>query len=52
MELRTQHRGDWEQRGRFLVYLTDDERRIPVRFLVRTSIGSIRATLVAHQPGS
>ena len=45
-------KGDWEQRGRFLMYLTDDARRVPVRIQVKASIGSIKATLVEYRPPS
>lgn len=49
-ELKTLHEGDLEQKGRFFVYLTDDERRIPVKLLVKTNFGPIRADLVAYEP--
>ena len=48
--LQTRHRGEWEQRGRFLVYLTDDDRRVPVRIVIKSSIGAIRADLSAYTP--
>ena len=50
LSLHTLHEGDWEQRGRFLLYITDDERRIPVRIVVKTSIGSVRANLISYTP--
>lgn len=50
LSLRTLHEGDWEQQGRFLMYVTDDARRIPVRFIVKTSIGSVRANLIEYTP--
>lgn len=48
-KLRTAHRGMLEQKGRFLLWLTDDDRRIPVRMVVRTNFGSIRADLVEYR---
>lgn len=48
--LQTRHRGEWEQHGRFLVYLTDDERRIPVKIVIKSSIGAIRADLSGYTP--
>ena len=50
VELRTAHEGDLEQRGRFLLWVTDDRRQIPVRMVVRTNLGSIRADLVEYVP--
>ena len=50
LSLRTLHEGDWEQRGRFVVYVTDDERRIPVRLQIKSSIGSMKVVLVEYQP--
>lgn len=48
--LQTRHRGEWEQQGRFLVYLTDDAERIPIRMVIRSSIGAIRVDLIAYTP--
>jgi hypothetical protein len=48
IETRTEHKGDLEQRGRLLVYVTDDARRIPVRVVVRTNFGPVRADLVGY----
>ncbi|MFT4975792.1 MAG: hypothetical protein ACI8S6_001685 [Myxococcota bacterium] len=48
--LQSRHRGEWEQRGRFLVYLTDDTRHIPVRFVIKSTIGAIRADLTTYTP--
>lgn len=48
--LATGHSGDIEQRGTFLVYLSSDELRIPVRTEVKTNFGTIRAHMVAYQP--
>jgi len=48
VELKTLHEGDVKQRGRFFVTLTDDDRRIPVRAVIKTSIGSIKADLVSY----
>ena len=50
LSLSTAHEGDWEQRGGFLMFVTDDERRIPVRFVVKTNIGAIRANMVEYKP--
>lgn len=53
VELRTAHEGDLEQRGRFLLWVTDDARRVPVRMVVKTNVGNIRADLVAYEaPGA
>jgi len=49
VELRTAHEGDLEQRGRFLLWLTDDARQVPVRMVVRTNVGPIRADLIEYQ---
>ena len=48
VELRTAHEGDLEQRGKFLLWLTDDARQVPVRMVVRTNVGPIRADLVEY----
>lgn len=50
VELRTEHEGMLEQRGRFRIWLTDDDRRIPVKMVVKTNFGAIRAELVAYTP--
>ena len=50
LSLQTRHRGEWEQQGRFLVYYTDDAQRIPVRMVIRSSIGAIRVDLVGYTP--
>lgn len=50
VELRTEHKGMLEQRGRFWIWLTDDARRIPVRMVVKTNFGAIRADLVDYRP--
>lgn len=50
VELRTEHKGMLEQRGRFWIWLTDDARRIPVRMVVKTNFGAVRADLVAYRP--
>lgn len=49
LELKTRHEGDWEQRGRFVLYVTDDPRRIPLRAVIRTNVGPVRADLIAYQ---
>jgi len=48
VELKSLHEGDVKQRGRFFVTLTDDERRIPVRAVIKTNIRSIKADLVSY----
>lgn len=48
--LDTSHEGDVAQKGDFLVYVTDDARRIPVRSVVKTSVGTFRAELVEYVP--
>jgi hypothetical protein len=53
VELRTAHEGDLEQRGRFLLWLTDDARQVPVRMVVKTNVGPIKANLIAYEaPGA
>jgi hypothetical protein len=46
VELETAHKGEIEQRGRFLVWMTEESARVPVRAEVRANIGTIRADLV------
>ena len=48
LSLQTHHRGGWEQRGAFRVYITDDARRVPLRFVVKSSIGHVRFELVEY----
>jgi hypothetical protein len=50
LSLQTRHRGEWEQKGRFLIALTDDERQIPVQMIIRSSVGHIRVDLVDYTP--
>ncbi len=50
LEFRTGHDGDLEQRGRFVLAVTDDVRRIPMRMVVSTKIGPFRADLIAYDP--
>ena len=50
LDLKTFHRGMLEQRGRFTIFVSDDDRRIPVLLLVGTNFGTIRADLVDYQP--
>ncbi len=53
VELKTRHDGEIEQKGRFLVWVTDDERQVPVRVVVKTNVGPIRADLVSYEaPGT
>jgi hypothetical protein len=49
VQLRTSHRGDVEQKGTFTVWVTDDARRLPVRMVVKTNFGPIKADLVAWE---
>lgn len=51
LELRTEHKGLLEQRGRFRVWLTEDERRLPVKVVVKTNYGPIRAELIGYEGG-
>lgn len=48
-DLRTSHQGDVEQKGDFRVYLSQDSRRVPLRVVVRTNVGPVRADLVNYQ---
>lgn len=50
LELHTRHEGQLEQRGRFRIWLTDDARAIPVRMVVKSNFGAIRAELVDYRP--
>jgi hypothetical protein len=38
--------GIFERKGAIFIWLTDDERRIPVKMKTKVAIGSITATLV------
>jgi hypothetical protein len=51
VELQTLHEGDLEQKGRFFVTLTDEPRRVPVKVLIRTNFGPIKAELVSYEAG-
>lgn len=51
LDLRTDHRGELEQEGRFRVWVTDDPRRLLVRAVVQTNLGAIRADLVEASVG-
>jgi hypothetical protein len=51
-ELETAHKGEVEQRGRFFVWVTDDPFRVPVRVVIQSSVGPIRADLVDYRPPS
>ncbi len=46
----TRHQGDLEQRGRIVLYISDDSRRIPVRAIMHTNVGAIRADIISYQP--
>lgn len=50
LELHTRHEGQLEQKGRFRIWLTDDERAIPVKMVVKSNFGAIKATLLAYEP--
>lgn len=43
--------GVFEGKGTVHIWLTDDERRIPVRARTRVTVGSVTATLVERTPG-
>lgn len=49
LELRTEHKGLLEQRGRFRIWLSEDERRLPLKMVVRSNYGPIRADLVRYE---
>jgi hypothetical protein len=50
VRLFTRHHGDLEQRGRIVVYVTDDARRLPVRAVLHTNFGAVRADLTTCEP--
>jgi len=50
LDLHTGHRGMLEQRGRFRVWLTDDDARVPVKLVVKSNFGAIRALLADYRP--
>jgi len=50
VRLFTRHHGVLEQRGRIVVYLTDDVRRVPVRAILHTNFGAIHADLTSWTP--
>lgn len=53
IRLQTRHEGEIEPKGRFTVWVTDDERQIPVRMVVKTTVGPVRADLVSYEaPGT
>jgi hypothetical protein len=41
--------GIFNRKGDILIWLTDDERRLPVMMLTKVAVGSITATLVGGQ---
>lgn len=51
LDLRTQHRGELRQQGRFRVLVTDDDRRLLVRVVIKTNLGAVRVELVEAQTG-
>lgn len=40
----------FKAKGRLQIWLTDDERHMPVQMVSRISMGSIRAVLISHAP--
>ena len=44
--------GLFVKEGRLKIWLTDDERRIPVRLRAKVAIGSVAADLESYRPGS
>jgi hypothetical protein len=50
VRLFTKHQGDLEQKGRIVLYLSDDERRLPVRAILQTNVGPIRADIISYTP--
>ena len=46
----TRHQGDLEQKGRIELFLSDDSRRIPVRAIMHTNVGPIRADITSYEP--
>ena len=50
VRLFTKHQGDLEQKGRIVLYLSDDERRVPVRAILQTNVGPIRADIISYTP--
>jgi len=51
-DIQTAHEGEVEQRGSLLLYLTDDAQRVPVRMVLRTNLGPVRADLVEYTAAS
>lgn len=49
LALTVPHKGEVEQEGGFLVYLTRDLRRAPVRAELKANVGSFRADLVGYR---
>jgi hypothetical protein len=43
--------GLFVKEGRLKIWLTDDERRIPVRMRSKVAIGSVSADLESYTPG-
>jgi len=52
VEPRLKSEGIFKHKGRLIVWLSDDERRIPVRMKSQVTIGSITASLVDWRAGS
>jgi hypothetical protein len=52
VHIRTRHEGDLEQKGDILVYFSDDDRRIPLKLVIHTNVGAIRAELASYRPGA
>lgn len=47
LELFTDHKGDIEQSGKSVIYLSDDQRRLPIFIQLRSNLGIVEAKL--HQ---
>ncbi len=52
LQLFTQHQGDLEQRGAMELFVTHDSRRVPVRAIMHSNVGPIRAELTSYTPGT
>lgn len=42
------HKGEVQQRGGFVVYLTEDARRVPVRAELKANVGTFQADLIGY----
>lgn len=52
LSIQSLHQGDLEQKGRILLYVSDDPRHVPVRAVMETNVGRIRAELSGYQEGA